>query len=160
MPYSERLMPRLAMIVMMSLFLTTAAASGEPAPAEDYGPAAVALAFYAWYLSAAQTSAPLVDGSLDGRAELRDDFRLLLRLVVAGFRQGGYDPLLCAQDVPLWVDIVEVRELGVRAIVRVRTSFVSHGFDVVLDRHDERWRIDEVRCAPPRRPRLPPIRST
>jgi hypothetical protein len=141
-------------LVLLVVGVTDAAADPEA------GPAATVASFYGWYLDASRVGSPLADGRIAEREDLRDDFRLHLRLVLDGLRGGGFDPLLCAQDVPAWVRVVEVRTVARRAFVRVGTSFSGHGFEVVLERDGDTWRIDDVRCGSPRRLRPASFRST
>jgi hypothetical protein len=156
MPPPRRRFPALIAPLLALVLAGFAAATTDPAG----GPAATVTSFYGWYLDASRVGSPLADGLIAAREDVRDDFRLHLRLVLDGFRGGGFDPLLCAQDVPAWVRVVEVRTVARRAFVRVGTSFSGHGFEVVLERDGDTWRIDDIRCGSPRRLRPASFRST
>jgi hypothetical protein len=59
---------------------------------------------------------------------------------------GGYDPFLCAQDIPdkIYVNAADIS--GQTAEIRVTSSFGGHEFKVLLVQEDGEWKIDEVRC--------------
>lgn len=106
-------------------------------------PEEVVESFYDWYLQhpgnpnqGAYRSSPfLTETLMDKTAE-----------TVAGFKMGGFDPFLCAQDSPdkIYVDPGVIS--GGSAEVRVTSSFEGHGFRVHLIQEDEEWKIDRVQC--------------
>jgi hypothetical protein len=72
---------------------------------------------------------------------------------LASFQQqtrpiGGYDPILCAQDVPSSISIspATMSPGGVASVV-VETSFGDHSFTVELERIEEQWKIVDVFCS-------------
>jgi hypothetical protein len=67
--------------------------------------------------------------------------------IIASFDdKGGYDPLLCAQDVPESFTVGEAVVFGDTATLAVHTSFEGHGFTVALQRVDGLWRVSDVLC--------------
>lgn len=56
------------------------------------------------------------------------------------------DPLICAQDVPERIDVVDADIDKDQAVVEVETSFANHRFAVELVLVDEEWRISGVTC--------------
>jgi hypothetical protein len=67
--------------------------------------------------------------------------------ILAGFEnQSGYDPFLCAQDIPQEVRADGVFYHGTQASVLVRTSFINHFFSVDLYQSGETWQIGNITC--------------
>ena len=58
----------------------------------------------------------------------------------------GYDPFLCAQDVPQEVTVGQAGIDGEQASLDVTTSFIDHRFSVELRSRDSSWLIDNIRC--------------
>ncbi len=58
----------------------------------------------------------------------------------------GYDPLICAQDVPESVEVVEVEIEEGAAVVTVESSFEGHGFAVELEQVEDVWIITGITC--------------
>jgi hypothetical protein len=106
-------------------------------------PEEVVEGFYNWYTEypgnpnqgAYRASPFLTESLMDSTAE-----------IVAGFQMGGYDPFLCAQDIPdkIYVNAADIS--GQTAEIRVTSSFGGHEFKVLLVQEDGEWKIDEVRC--------------
>ena len=109
-------------------------------------------AFYTWYLAAMGQRGgddfrnPLVDRFYHESPLLTDEFKGELDAIVDGFEKGGYDPLLCAQDIPSEI-ITSAPEMGNRtATVQVRTNFPNHTFAVELEGGNLGWRISGIDC--------------
>jgi hypothetical protein len=124
------------------------AAPTVASPAE-LGPAETVAAFYAWLIAYTTGGAegprnPLVDGAYRDTGYVSAEMAQRVRAASDG--QGGFDPFLCAQDVPAEVLPVEVRESGDDAAVDARTSFEGHRFTVALRRHGTGWQIVNVIC--------------
>jgi hypothetical protein len=66
--------------------------------------------------------------------------------ILAGFDGGGYDPILCAQDVPTGVSVVAETVEGQEATVEVESSFEGHGLTVRLAQEGGYWAITGVTC--------------
>jgi hypothetical protein len=112
-------------------------------------------AFYGWYLEYSRPTDggavknPLVDEQYAASPYLTAALVERVRSIVASFDKGGYDPFLCAQDVPTAFTVARAEGDGARVQARVFTSFVGHSFDVSLVRGDAGWQLDEVTCANP-----------
>jgi len=106
--------------------------------------------FYGWYLWYAQNAGnPLVDGAYRSSEYLTEAFMQQVDELIASFDKGGYDPFLCAQDVPESFTLGEVVGSEDQASVVVQTSFESHAFTVELSEVDGWWAISDVVCAEP-----------
>jgi hypothetical protein len=120
-----------------------------PVPTEAYPqtPDAVVVAFYNWYLDYAATSNPLVDQAYHESPYLTVDFAQHVDEIIAGFDRGGYDPFLCAQDVPDYVMPHSFIMNGPTPNILVYTSFVDHFFTVDLRQAEgDVWQISNVTC--------------
>lgn len=124
-------------------------------PGEIRTPEGVARRFFDWYLGYhlwdGQTARPnaLVDGAYQNSPLLTGAFKQQVAELVASFERGGYDPFLCAQDLPNFVlpGPAEMREGS--AHLAVKTSFEGHSFAVVLDEVDGQWLVSDIICAAP-----------
>lgn len=104
------------------------------------------LAFYDLYLEASQHRNLLVTEAYRDMPFLAPEFVEKVDGIIAGFDRGGYDPFLCAQDVPTEVRVTEATVEGGEATVEVETSFEAHGFSVRLAERDGQWLITDVAC--------------
>jgi hypothetical protein len=116
-------------------------------------PAQVVESFFDWYLAYIGDPAtgsfrnPMVDGAYRGHVLLTERIVQDIDELLDSFDGAGYDPFLCAQDIPQRMT-AEERELdGGTAMVEVTTSFVGHSFRVDLVNQDGSWKIDDIRCA-------------
>ncbi|MFP3897642.1 MAG: DUF3828 domain-containing protein [Anaerolineales bacterium] len=123
----------------------------EPAQPVAEAPEAVVEAFYSWYLDySSETGNPMVDEAYKSSEYLTDAFVQEVDELLASFEGGGYDPFLCAQDVPQEISVVEMNFSGDHeAQVGVQTSFEGHSFDVLLQREGDQWKIADVICPSP-----------
>lgn len=91
---------------------------------------------------------PLVDGAYESRPELSEAFIQKIRDTLASLDSGGYDPILCAQDVPQSFGIPEMSMSSPdQASVVIETSFTDHSFTVDLELIDGQWKIIDVVCS-------------
>lgn len=134
------------------------APTGAPiveAPTGAATPEEAARGFYAWYLEYSRPDAggafesPLVDEAYAESPYLTAALVERVRDTVASFEKGGYDPFLCAQDVPTAFTVGRMEGDEVAAQGRVYTSFVGHSFDVSVAKGDAGWQLDAVTCANP-----------
>lgn len=125
----------------------------EPEESTGISPEAVVEAFYTEWreaVSEAMTGggeSPLGSGAYHDSAYVSSDFAAEVDATVAGFEGGGYDPFLCAQDVPseLVVDGAIYTTSGARAAAH--SSFANHAFVVELEPGgDDGWQITNVIC--------------
>ncbi len=120
-----------------------------PVPEEAYPqtPDAVVMAFYNWYLDYAAASNPLVDKAYHDSPYLTADFANHVDEIIAGFDRGGYDPFLCAQDIPDYIMPQSFIMNGPTPSILVQTSFDHHFFTVDLRQMDgDIWQISNVTC--------------
>jgi hypothetical protein len=107
-------------------------------------PEEVVEGFYWWYIG--YPGNPMADGVYRSSEYLADEFVQKVDAIIASFDRGGYDPFLCAQDVPGELTVEEAVVSGDGASLAVHTSFEGHTFTVELRRVDGRWRISDVIC--------------
>jgi len=108
--------------------------------------------FYGWYLWYARGGQemrnPLVDGAYRDSGYLTGRFADEIEQTLASFDQGGFDPLLMAQDFPERVEVVEAASAGDRASVKVQMFWGNNPTpserSVTLVLTDEGWKIDAV----------------
>lgn len=131
-----------------------APAAGEETVAVDLAdPEETTEAFYAewreWVREgfAGERENPLMSGAYRESAYIAPAFAEEVDAIVAGFAGGGYDPFLCAQDVPneVVVDGAIYTESGPR--VALHTSFNNHAIVVALDQGNTgAWQVRNVVC--------------
>lgn len=120
-----------------------------PLPEEAYPqtPDAVVMAFYTWYLDYAAAGNPLVDKAYHDSPYLTADFANHVDEIIAGFDRGGYDPFLCAQDIPDYIMPQSLIMNGPTPSILVQTSFDQHFFTVDLRQMaGDIWQISNVTC--------------
>ena len=115
---------------------TPTMATARPATStEGLTPEQVTQAFYDAYLQAARSrNSPLSDGAYKALPGLDAEFAREIERGLTTFGQGGFDPFLCAQDIPGEVTLGQATTDGDEAVVPVSTSFRGHGFQVHLHR--------------------------
>jgi hypothetical protein len=145
-------------ISLLSLLLlgTFISACGRLNPAQAQAahdePVATVESFYGWYLdnlgydpeqdSFRKPSEP----ELEARPELSVQLLARRQGILASLGEtGGYDPLICAQDIPTSFKVELVEQSKTEALVAVETSFSGHRFSVRLE-PIEGWQITEVLC--------------
>jgi hypothetical protein len=115
-------------------------------------PEDVVSSYYDWYLSyccdvaAQMTRSPLVDGAYHGSDYLTENFKTEVDLLLASFEGYGYDPFLCAQDIPDSITLETVDISGDEATVVAHGSWEGHEMLVLLKLVDREWKIDDVIC--------------
>lgn len=119
------------------------------------GPDAVVDSFYSWYLDNVGYDAesgtfrnPLVERAYAGREELSRAFVAEVDALLSSFEEGasGYDPFLCAQDIPTKVSVTTTEVVEDTAEVTVETSFSNHNLRVLLETVDGEWLISDIEC--------------
>ncbi|MCA9974067.1 MAG: DUF3828 domain-containing protein, partial [Anaerolineales bacterium] len=113
--------------------------------------------FYAWYLDyigipgTEDFHNPMSERAYRGHELLADSFEQHIDELLDSFYTesggAGYDPFLCAQDVPveIWPDVSFERN-GMASVV-VRSSFPNHMLTVDLRPEGESWLITNITCA-------------
>jgi hypothetical protein len=115
----------------------------QPAPASA-SPDEVVDAFYRWYLGYPGNA--MVDRAYRDSEYLSENFKVKVDGILDSFSMGGYDPFLCAQDIPDSIAVGEPMLSGDTASVSVSTSFEGHSFDLVLNRAQDGWKINAINC--------------
>jgi hypothetical protein len=133
-----------------------AALPAADASVVDETPEQVVEEFYAWYLDyvaydeqAGARKNALVDGAYRSNEHLTEDFVVQIDDLLASMREenrGGYDPFLCAQDIPEHVNVTDTQVTGDQAQVTVETSFPNHHFTLQLEDGDAGWQIADIVC--------------
>lgn len=127
-------------------------------------PEEVVQGFYAWYLgyigdpASGEMRNPLSDGAYRSSEYLTEGFIQQVDELIASFDQGGFDPFLCAQDIPrsFSVEPATIVPEGEEATVVVRelwnpgTEYASsQEITVTLRMLDGGWKIAHVECSAP-----------
>jgi hypothetical protein len=130
--------------------------AADPLPEDQFPftPGQAVKAFYGWYIwHAREIGSPLADGAYRSSEYLTPRFIQRVDEIIASFNNGGYDPLLCAQDIPGKFTIGKVDVTGETASVELNeiwnpeTEYETVSYAVVeLQQIDERWLIDDVLC--------------
>jgi hypothetical protein len=116
-------------------------------------PLEVSEAFYAWYLNAFGDHesntfvSPLFDKEYHDSPYLTPSFIGHVDEIVAGFEnQTGYDPFLCAHNIPEEVTADGIFWHGGQASVVMRASFPGHFITLDLQKIGDEWRIGNITC--------------
>jgi hypothetical protein len=118
----------------------------------DLSPDATVQAFYDWYLAYIGNRAdgkmrnPLADGAYRSSEFLAASLIARVDEAMSSLDKGGYDPFLCAQDIPESVTAEPATGSGEEARVDVRTSFEGHVFTVTLEHTEDGWLISDIAC--------------
>jgi hypothetical protein len=105
--------------------------------------------FYEWYLGVSETTNPLVSGIYRDHENLSPAFVEAVDATLASFDgQGGFDPILLAQDVPVQIEVGEPVVSGQEATVTVLRHWGGNPdpspMTVSLIHAGDRWLIDAV----------------
>jgi hypothetical protein len=135
----------LSLILWSVLIVAMVAAVGCSQPATaSASPDEVVNTFYRWYLG--YPGNVLVDGAYRDSEYLSQEFRAEVDRILDSFSMGGYDPFLCAQDIPESITVSEPVLSGDTAAVSVNTSFQGHMFELVLNSAQDGWKITAINC--------------
>jgi len=119
-----------------------------PEDAASRTPVQVTQTFYNWYIH--YPGNVMVDKAYYGFGMyLTQDLIEEIDGIIAGFDRGGYDPFLCAQDVPTGVSVGPAEVSGDEATLTAYTTFPGHSLEVTLTRGGDLWRISSIRCQTP-----------
>jgi hypothetical protein len=143
-------------VLFVGLSVLTAACSSFTADAStEVPPEKVVEDYYNWYLDyigdrfSGEMRNPLIDKAYRDSDYLSEAFVQKVDGILASFENqpaGGYDPFLCAQDIPESITVDEAQVSGNEASANVETSFAGHSFSVDLEKVDGQWRITDVNC--------------
>jgi hypothetical protein len=141
----------LALAVVLMLILSGCAPVRSVLKAKGAAPEQVVESFYDWYLG--YPGNPVADGAYRSSEYLTEEFVEKVDAIIASFDQGGYDPFLCAQDIPgdlIVGDAVlsgDEASLVVHEVWNVGTEYESvHDVTVELQTVDGAWKIADVLC--------------
>jgi hypothetical protein len=144
---------KISLLLVVGLSLAACgmnSATANQAPTSS--PTEVVESFYSWYLDnlghdpEAEIFRKPSEDELEARPELSNEVLSLRLETLASFGEvGGYDPLICAQDVPNEIQTELVSNDNNEARVLVSTDFSGHQFTVRLKAADG-WQIVEVIC--------------
>ncbi len=116
-------------------------------------PTEVAQSFYKDYLAYfngpdGQFRSPLGDQVYRESPYVTKEFVRQVDDVLASFDgKSGYDPILCAQNIPTEIKVDSVFTSGDKANVLMRTDMLpEHAFNLELVNQNDMWRIDQVTC--------------
>jgi len=148
------------LVIVLALVLAAVApaacAADESQPPLDTAassPEDTVRAFYDWYTDyigdRAAPRNPMVDRAYRDSPYLTDDFEARTDALLDGFMGGGFDPFVCAQDVPTSFDLDPAVTSNGAAAVTVHTEWTGHSFEVRLVDVDGGWLIDDVVCRSP-----------
>jgi hypothetical protein len=92
---------------------------------------------------------PIVDRMYNESDLVTDEFKAEIDDIIASFDKGGYDPVLCAQDVPSGVKVSNVSVDGSKATVTLKESF--GGSDKMIEVAMKKdgfsgWKINNIIC--------------
>ncbi len=107
-------------------------------------PGEVVEGFYWWYIG--YPGNPMADGAYRSSGNLTEEFVQKMDEIIASLDRGGYDPFLCAQDIPGELTFEETLVSGDEASVVVHTSLEGHMFTVELQQVDGQWKMSAVIC--------------
>lgn len=79
---------------------------------------------------------------------LTENFKAQISAEVAGFLNGGYDPLICAQDIPASFEVGTAVVYADTAIVKLDQTFDSgeKTISIELTKQNDTWKISAVKC--------------
>lgn len=159
--------PGLVMIIVLAGLLFTACvsepnveptATPEPEPVTASTPQESVQAFFEYWMDYSTPDAngnfhnPMVDKIYRDSPYLTPGLKEAIEEALLSMGPGGYDPVMCAQDTPQWINVKEIVIEGEQASAQVETSMLSstrtyHTVPVRLERHGEVWLISEIDCA-------------
>jgi hypothetical protein len=92
---------------------------------------------------------PIVDRIYNESELVTDNFKTETDNIIDSFDKGGYDPVLCAQDVPSGVEVSNVSIDGSNAMITLKEYF--GGSDRIIEVAMEKdgfkgWKIDDIIC--------------
>lgn len=142
------------------IFLPASAYSGAKQYAENAEvnakplaePEEVVDAFYADYLgsigdlASGTGSSPLADGTYRDSIYLTESFVEHIDDLLTDMDRGGYDPFLCAQDIPEGYQSQGTFQRGGVASVVLNSSFPGHWLIVDLQVDGDSWKISDITC--------------
>jgi hypothetical protein len=122
-------------------------------------PAKLTSAFYEWYMAYTQTGNPLVDKAYQDSPYLSPALVGEVDALLASAEGGGYDPFVCAQDIPgAWHTGAVDYHNGLASVPLIQVWNPDSAYEmereltVHLVGDDSGWLIREIVCPPPPEP--------
>jgi hypothetical protein len=141
----------LSIAVALSIVLGECSPAPTLSEAMSATPETVVESFYNWYVGYPGNS--LVDGAYRSSEYLTPEFVQKVDEIVASFDEGGYDPFLCAQDIPGELTVEKAVASGEGASVVVHEIWnpgtqyeLIHDVTVALRLVDGQWKISDIIC--------------
>jgi hypothetical protein len=151
----------LSLLVMVVVILS-GCGTATPTPSEaatlDDTPESAVEAFYRWYTS--YNGNVMVDEAYRDHASLTPDVVQKVDDIIASFTHGGYDPFLCAQDIPQAFEVDTALVDGDTAASATEATVTAHGvwnpdtayenrndIFVKLTKVNGVWKIADISCA-------------
>lgn len=140
---------RTLLLLLIGVGLTAACAHVETI---EITPDAVVKEFYAGYLEMVSDPTgedfqnPLVNREYANYDALSPAFIVQVDELLASFEFGGYDPFLCAQNIPEAIQVDKVQTTKDTAEVTVSSSFGNHQFTVLMELREGNWVINDIQC--------------
>lgn len=107
---------------------------------------AVVMDFYAEWTG--YEGNPIVDRIYRESAYVSDRYSQKLDAVIDSFDRGGFDPVLCAQDIPSGIRIANSAVKGDSAVITVEEEFSGGNrmAEAVLKKVNGAWLLDDIIC--------------
>jgi hypothetical protein len=92
---------------------------------------------------------PVADRMYNESDLTTENLKLKLNGIIDSFDKSGYDPVLCAQDIPAGIEVVNVSKDDNKAIVTLKENF--GGSEKIIEAIMEKgsfgsWKIDNIIC--------------
>jgi hypothetical protein len=144
----------LSIALALSIVLGECSPAPTPSKAISITPEKVVESFYNWYVGYPGNS--LVDGAYRSSEYLAEEF--IQKVDTAAFNKSGYDPFLCAQDIPgeftvekAMVSDKEASVWVVHEIWNFDTRYeLPDDLEIRLRLMDGQWKIADVICLVPK----------
>jgi len=133
----------------------TCAAPTQASDSPSASPEMIVQSFYQWWIGFVDQSQqagagnPLIDGAYADHVSVAPELAQKVDQIVAGFDQGGYDPFLCAQDLPQIVSYRIVEMTSERAEVAVRETWTGSYQEVLVTLRptlNGSWQMVDIAC--------------
>lgn len=132
-------------------------ATPEPEPLTASTPEESVQAFFEFWMDYSTPDAngnfrnPMVDEIYKDSPYLTPELKETIEETLLSMGPGGYDPVMCAQDTPQWINVKEVETEGEQASALVETSMMAgpqayHTVPVNLEKRGEVWLITGIDC--------------
>jgi hypothetical protein len=91
---------------------------------------------------------PIVDRIYQNSDYITKEYSQKLDQIIDSFTVAGFDPVLCAQDIPSDIYLGKVAKKGDTAVIALEEKF-SGGYKIVeyvLEQEDNKWQIMDIVC--------------